>query len=76
MAPRGEPVTQSRNSQQMLEYVLHCVAAAPNQRELDRLGWLARAHYAGRLLEDVEDAIAARPRELVERDSGATDPLA
>jgi hypothetical protein len=49
------------------EFLLEAIASAMKQSELDRLQDLARAHYAGVMLEDLEAEIATRRTTLQER---------
>ena len=49
------------------EYLLEAIATAMKEVKLDRLQGLARAHYAGVMLEDLEAEIAARRTTLQQR---------
>ena len=48
------------------EALLEAIASTRNAQELERLQGLARAHYAGVMLEDLEAEISARRRQLAE----------
>ena len=60
------------NDPRNIEYLLQGIGWSRTSDEFDRLERFARAHYTGRLLEQVQAAIASRRRAVRGHDSSPT----